>query len=65
MAEYDKVAPQTKTKEWYYTEAAVSLNAAEEAIRSAGIDNVHDEPVSLMMGKSGSKLYRDGSELVD
>lgn len=54
-AEYDKVAPQTKTKDWYYTEAAYNLNAADEALRStnAGTD---DEPVSMSMGKSQSTL---------
>jgi hypothetical protein len=52
VLEYDKVAPGTKTKEWYYTEAAQNLNKADEAFRTAGPGAIEEEPVSLAMGKS-------------
>lgn len=54
MLEYDKVAPGTKTKDWYYTEAAQNLNKADEAYRTAGPGAIEEEPVSLAMGKSES-----------
>jgi hypothetical protein len=50
--EYDKVAPGTKTKDWYYTEAAASLNEADEALRNVSAGMLDEEPVSLTMGKS-------------
>jgi RNA polymerase-associated protein CTR9 len=54
MTEYDKVAPETKTKDWYYTEAAASLNGADETLRMVGAGVIDEEPVSLTMGKSRS-----------
>ena len=56
MLEYDKVPPETKTKDWYYTEAAASLNGADESLRMVSAGMV-DEPVSLTMGKSPSFLH--------
>lgn len=53
MLEYDKVTPETKTKDWYYTEAAAGLNGADESLRMVSAGMV-DEPVSLTMGKSSS-----------
>ncbi|TYJ55344.1 hypothetical protein B9479_003959 [Cryptococcus floricola] len=49
-SKYDKIDPSTKTKEFYFREAAANLNASSEALRNAGA-TVDDEPVSLTMGR--------------
>lgn len=50
-AEYDKVSPETQTKDFHYTEATGCLNRAEEALRASGA-SADEEPVSVAMGKS-------------
>jgi len=49
--EYDKLADNVKTKEAFYTEAAASLNRAEQSFQSLGGYN-SDEPATLLLGKS-------------
>lgn len=49
-AEYDKLDPSARTKDYHHREAAASLNAATEALRASG-GSQGDEPVSLTMGK--------------
>lgn len=51
QAEYDKLDPQIRTKELYYTEATVHLNRANEAHQAAG---GAEEPTALTFGKSAS-----------
>lgn len=46
------MASDIKTKDWYYTEAAASLNAADETLRMVSQGMLDEEPVSLNMGKS-------------
>ncbi len=49
--EYDQQPPNTKTKEFHYTEAAANLNRADSALQASGA-GPEEEPVSVAMGKS-------------
>ena len=50
------MATDIKTKDWYYTEAAASLNGADETLRMVSQGVLDEEPVSLTMGKSRSSV---------
>lgn len=49
-AEYDKLDPSLRTKDYHYTEATVHLNRADEAHRASG--GSEEEPTALALGKS-------------
>jgi hypothetical protein len=59
------VAADIKTKDWYYTEAAASLNGADETLRMVSQGVLDEEPVSLTMGKSRSSVISNEIRLTD
>lgn len=54
--EFDLIAKDVRTKDYYYNEATANLNQAEEAFRASGA-SPEEEPVSLAMGKSELLSY--------